>query len=259
MEWNILDYATVEKAYRNVSLEHTEMIALATGLGLVFAIFNLMRTIKEDSEKGIDVAMIFKLIKENASVLALILFLPVAIVTIEEIFVIIQQSYLSQLGDQPKGEIYKEELNELDGFFKTQSERYKDASIIESIGIGILSGMEQLIILSIKPFMILLDNWSYGFALVYRFIFLAVLKMTGGLAVACYIYEPTRSYFYTWVKNLAICYLLIPGFLFVTAFVDGLREVFWGKESIQLGIVILCVFLKLFGYATVQKLLHKAL
>ena len=259
MEWNILDYATVEAAYRNVTLKHTEMIALGTGLGLVFAIFNLMRVVKEDSEKVIDVAMIFKLIKENASVLALILFLPVAIVTIEEIFAIIQKAYVSQLGDQPKGEIYQAELNELDGFVKTQAERYKDASIVESIGIGIMSGVEQLIILAVKPFMILLDNWSYGFALVYRFIFLGVLKMTGGLAVACYIYEPTRSYFYTWVKNLAVCYLLIPGFLFVTAFVDGLREQFWGQGSIQLGIVILCVLLKLFGYATVQKLLHKAL
>ena len=138
MEWNILDYATVEAAYRNVTLKHTEIIALGTGLGLVFAIFNLMRVVKEDSEKGIDVAMIFKLIKENASVLALILFLPVAIVTIEEVFAIIQTSYQNQLGNQPKGEINEQWLKELDGFAKTQSERYKNLAWYEKIPVGII-------------------------------------------------------------------------------------------------------------------------
>jgi hypothetical protein len=254
MDIRILDYGTVEKAYMNIVLNHSEMIALATGLALIFAIFNIIREARKSLDKQIDVAMVLSLVKEYAGILAMILFLPWIITGFEEIFSIVEKSYMNQLGSAPNKDFIKVWKTETHDF----AERAEDLGLAYLAFASVLN-LEYLAVMIIQPFVILIDNWSYGFALVYRFIFLGVLKMVGGLAIACYIYEGTRSIFYTYIKNLAICYLLIPGFLFVTIFINGLRDVFLGTGQIQIGIVVMCVFLKIFGYATVTRLLHQSI
>lgn len=258
MDIRVLEYSTVESAYMNVVLDHKEMIGLATGLGLIFAIFNIIREAKEASEKTVDVAMILGLVKKYAGVLAMICFLPIALSTFEEIFKIIEQSYMSQLGNAPDNKILQACINEVNKF---STDHLKDLSLfsMDDWFKVIVFGLDYIGVMIIKPFIILIDNWSFGFALVYRFIFLGVLKMVGGLAIACYIYEGTQSIYFNYIKNLCICYLLIPGFLFVTVFVDAIRDTFANTDQIQIGIVFMSVFLKIFGYGAVTRLLHQSM
>jgi len=257
LNW-LLDYETVEKAYMNVIFDHKEMIALSTGLALMFAVFNIMREAKKATEKQIDVAMIISLLREYGAILSMILFLPVAISTFEYLFGIVQKSYMNQFGT-PNHSVVNGLWKETKEYMNTATSNITHTPAIflwPALQFHVIQYMSTMVL---KPTLTIIDNWSYGFALVYRFIFLGALKLTGGLAIACYIYEGTRNYFYTYIKNLAICYLLIPGFLFVTVFVDSIRNVFIGTASIQVTVLLLCVFLKLFGYSAVTKLLHQAI
>ncbi|MDR4895100.1 MULTISPECIES: hypothetical protein [unclassified Chryseobacterium] len=252
----VLDYARVEKAYTAIVLDHAEMIALAIGLGLMFAIFNIIRTIKEDvTNNQVDYVAILRLLRDNVQTVALILFMPIAIPLVETIFGFVQGSLMDQLGSEPQGFV-ENAKKELSNFFN------EDESLnifsVKDIAYAFWKSVEFFGICIIKPFLILVDQWSYGFALVYRFIFLGMLKMVAGIAIACNIYEPTRKYFEGWVKNMMICYLLIPGFLFVTTFIDLIRETFF-QSNVELGIIIMMVFLKIMGYGAVHKFLSSSM
>lgn len=252
----VLDYARVEQAYRAIVLDHAEMIALAIGLGAIFAILNMIRTVKDDvSQNSIDYVAVLNLVKSNIPTLAMIVLMPVLIPTLEAIFGTIQDSYMGQMGNEPQGFI-ENAKKELVNMF-TEDEELNIFSI-KDWGYALWKSIEFLGITVIKPFLILIDQWSYGFALVARFIYLGMLKMVSGIAIACYLYEPTRQYFYTWVKNMMICYLMIPGFLFVTTFVDALRESFF-QANVEIGIIFMMVFLKIMGYGLVHKYLQSSI
>lgn len=252
----VLDYERVEQAYRSVLLDHAEMIAFSVGLGLMFAVFNLIRSVKDDVSKDqIDYVMILKLVKDNIPTMAMIIFLPIALTTLEAIMGTIQESYMGQMGNEPQGFIDNAK-KELTNMFNEDEEL--NIFSIKDWGYALWKSIEFLGIAVLKPFFILIDQWSYGFALVYRFIYLGLLKMVSGVAIACMLYEPTRHIFITFVKNLIICYLLIPGFLFVTTFVDLLRETFF-QANIEIGIIIMMVFLKILGYGAVHKFLQSSI
>lgn len=252
-----LNYEQVSNAFREITFNHTEMIAFSIGLGVLFAVFNIMRVSKPMLENGVDAALFFKLFKEYAHILALILFMPLAIEALEYMFGEIADAYKEGFGGAPKGDVgdlmvkQKEEVTSL--FMR----------LVKSFSFFSSNSPENVIIdggltFFIKPFFELVNNWSYGLALVYRFIYLGGLKMVSGIALACYIYEPTRSYFYTWVKNLLVCYLLIPGFLFVVVFVDAIRTQYMGGTDYQLGIIIICLMAKIAGFAQIQKTLQSS-
>lgn len=250
----VLDYSTVEAGYRAVVLDHSEMIAFSVCLGVLFAVFNVIRSVRDDMEGQIDYAKVLRLLKENIKTFALILAAPIILLGIEEIFALIEKSYMGQLGSEPAG--FKIALKkELDSMVLSDD---LDIWSLKDWGIALWEVVQMLGTLIIKPFAVLIDQWSFGFALVYRFIYLGLLKMMSGVAIACYIYEPTRQYFTTFVKNLLICYLLIPGFLFVTVFVDAIRDTFF-QADVQLGIILMAVFLKIMGYSAVHRLLQSSI
>ncbi|CAA7197449.1 hypothetical protein [Chryseobacterium potabilaquae] len=257
LDLNPLNYAQVAEAFRKITFNHTEMIAFSIGLGVLFAVFNIMRASKPMLENGVDAALFFKLFKEYAHILALILFMPLAIEALEYMFGEISDAYKNGFGNAPKGKVLdlalaqKNELTTFFGRFVNSLNVFSDTS---TQGVLIDGGLT----LFVKPFFELVNNWSYGLALVYRFIYLGGLKMVSGIALACYIYEPTRSYFYTWVKNLLVCYLLIPGFLFVVVFVDAIRLEYMPTDNYQLGIIIICLMAKIAGFAQIQKTLQSS-
>ncbi|MDR1926953.1 MAG: hypothetical protein LBQ13_04755 [Endomicrobium sp.] len=259
----ILDYSTVEAAYKSIVLDHKEMIGLCTGLALMFAIFVLIKEVqRQAAERGsrdIDIVAIVSLAKSYIHVIAMILALPWVMVGVEEIFSIVEKSYIGQLGGSPNNEILKTYEKELEAFLNDDVGVDFNIFSFDSWIRVFTTGLDFVTIMIVTPFVIMIDNWSFGFALVYRFIFLAILKMTGGIAFACYIYEGTRHIFYTYIKNLAICYLLIPAFLLVTVFVNALRDLFIDTSYVQTGILIMCVFLKIAGYAWSQRLLHQSI
>lgn len=73
---------------------------------------------------------------------------------------------------------------------------------------------------------------------------LLLLELIAPVAIVLMIHENTRSYFYTWLKNMIICYLMIPMFLLADKFSNEVAGFFMeGKENLgQVTVlVIVCV------------------
>jgi type IV secretory pathway VirB6-like protein len=61
-------------------------------------------------------------------------------------------------------------------------------------------------------------KYTYTFFIIGRYMWLLMLELVAPIAIVLCIHETTRSYFFTWVKNMIICYMLIPMFLLADSF-----------------------------------------
>jgi hypothetical protein len=91
---------------------------------------------------------------------------------------------------------------------------------------------------------IFIFKYTYTFFIIARYMWLLLLELVAPIAIVMSIHESTRSYFFTWVKNMLVCYLLIPMFLLADRFANEIAYFFmedkaWlGETSI---IVVICV------------------
>ena len=97
------------------------------------------------------------------------------------------------------------------------------------------------IVMSVGVF---LFKYTYTFFILGRYMWLLLLELIAPVAIVLMIHENTRSYFYTWLKNMIICYLMIPMFLLADKFSNEVAGFFMeGKEDMgQVTVlVIVCV------------------
>lgn len=59
---------------------------------------------------------------------------------------------------------------------------------------------------------------AYTFFILSRYMWLLMLELVAPIAICLSIHSATRSHFYAWLKNMIICYLLIPMFLLADHF-----------------------------------------
>lgn len=79
---------------------------------------------------------------------------------------------------------------------------------------------------------VFLFKYTYTFFILGRYMWLLLLELIAPVAIMLMIHESTRSYFYTWLKNMIICYLLIPMFLLADKFSNEIATFFMeGKAS----------------------------
>lgn len=69
-------------------------------------------------------------------------------------------------------------------------------------------------------------KYTYTFFIMGRYMWLLMLETVAPVAIVLMFSETTRSYFITWVKNMFICYLLIPFFLLADKFSNELGLAF---------------------------------
>ena len=53
-----------------------------------------------------------------------------------------------------------------------------------------------------------------------RYLILILLEVISPLAIACLYNSDTRSSFYTWARQMVGCYMLYPGFVIASVFLD---------------------------------------
>ena len=69
-------------------------------------------------------------------------------------------------------------------------------------------------------------KYTYTFFILGRYMWLLMLELIAPVAIMLVIHENTRSYFYTWLKNMLICYMLIPMFLLAEKFSNEVANFF---------------------------------
>lgn len=99
-------------------------------------------------------------------------------------------------------------------------------------------------------------KFIYTFYIAGRYMWLIMLELVAPLAIVLIIHENTRTYFYNWLKNMIICYLLIPMFLLADKFSNELTTGFFeGSEITSLSLIFLIftgIFVKIKMFATVK-------
>lgn len=69
-------------------------------------------------------------------------------------------------------------------------------------------------------------KYTYTFYILGRYMWMLLLELIAPIAIVLMINENTRSYFYTWLKNMLICYMLIPMFLLADKFANEVASFF---------------------------------
>lgn len=103
----------------------------------------------------------------------------------------------------------------------------------------------------------LIFKWTYTVFLVQRYMWLLMLELIAPIAIVLVIHDNTRSYFYSWVKNMIICYLLIPMYLLADIFSNEIAF-FLTSQTATGSVDILCtimlvMIIKLKCFATVKQ------
>ena len=84
---------------------------------------------------------------------------------------------------------------------------------------------------------------------------LMMLQLLAPLALILAMSEKTISYFYTWLKNMLLCYLLIPFFIIADAFSESISVVIgqsydYSKNSLLVILLMVVIKINLFGVVT---------
>ena len=113
-----------------------------------------------------------------------------------------------------------EAVNSLTQLVNKQEERVSSQMIlgISFDEIGPLSFIYKALSGLLLGLGIFLFKYTYTFFILGRYMYLMMLELVAPIAIVLIIHDSTRSYFYSWLKNMIICYLLIILFLLADKF-----------------------------------------
>ena len=149
-----------------------------------------------------------------------------------------------------------EAVNSLTQLVNKQEERVSSQMIlgISFDEIGPLSFIYKALSGLLLGLGIFLFKYTYTFFILGRYMYLMMLELVAPIAIVLIIHDSTRSYFYSWLKNMIICYLLIPLFLladkfsneFALALVSG-QEMAGSVSVVVIVLVAVWIKFKLFS------------
>ena len=134
-------------------------------------------------------------------------------------------------------------VNSLTQLVNSQEERVSNQMIlgISFDEIGPLSFIYKAISGLLLGLGIFLFKYTYTFFILGRYMYLMMLELVAPIAIVLIIHDSTRSYFYSWLKNMIICYLLIPFFLLADRFSNAVAlALVSGQEAVgSVSVVVL--------------------
>lgn len=266
--WEILRGFTnldVSAAYQK-TLNQFNVISIATGLGIAFGV---VLFIKESGETALS-AFGFNNghITKTADWSKILLIFRPALILIGVVAVypyILQyiENFLSLLAEQLGG-FKNPNANLRDAWQKEAIQLREEIGKTSSWKIGqkMFLLINYSMIMFIKPFFILLEQDAFTLFLMLRYMYLIILQLFGGVAIACYISKDTRQYFYTWLKHMMFCYAMVGVFGMANYFADtALREFIGNNSAFSYNILVIAfgVVVKLFLFKQSFNLLKNSI
>jgi len=205
-----------EEVYSKLKTEAvtTSMLGLTMAVAAVLIINEIWKIYREayQKENGIpDMRDFMNLIMKYVIYLAIITAMPFIVSLIEKLLTITETALLSAWGSKPdvglkvlekEAQLVSENIGS-----SAWSILKLDIIAIDALGTTIL-----------KPLLYYAIKHLYILALFSRYAYLLLLEIVAPLAIVCLISEKTQQYFYTWSKNMMVCYLLVPGFMLADSF-----------------------------------------
>jgi hypothetical protein len=210
-----------EEVYSKLKTEAvtTSMLGLTMAVAAVLIITEIWKIYREayKNEHGKpDIRDLMNLIGKYVMYLAIITALPFIISIVEKLLTITETALLSAWGSKPDvglKVLEKETQLAEENLFNWQF------SLSDPLNLNALFvGIDYALTAMLKPILYYAIKHLYIIALFGRYAYLLLLEIVAPLAIVCLISEKTQQHFYTWVKNMMVCYLLIPGFMLADSF-----------------------------------------
>jgi len=160
---------------------------------------------------GLPIGAILDLFKEKWKFFLILALMPFIFSAAEGIFGFISDYYNRTLGE-PEANFYDKIAEQV---ALIQEKEAKETSWFHySVG----DIIDYTLTMGIQPFIVLVDQWTYSIAIMYKFFFQGILELMSSVAVAFLLNDRTQ-------QKVIVCYMLIPVFLLANWFVDAVRDV----------------------------------
>ena len=236
--WNLLEGFTatdVYDAYSKVVAQYS-VIGVGTALGVAASLFLLVREYGDVIYEALgfsegrrvakaNYARLLGFAKPTIYVLMVVVAYPYVLMGIEKLFAGFQDA----LG----GEIAPE--SNIRDLWKTEAIKYEKLYAQTGtwdIGQRLSLIINYYLILLIKPFFILLEQDAYSLYLSLRYLYLIVLELFGGIALALYLNKETRNMTYMWLKNMLFCYAMLPVFAMANTMAEQIIDSYIGNNTV---------------------------
>lgn len=244
--YNILEgftHADVLETYQ-ITKKRFSVVAWGTTLGISVSIFLLVKSYGEailsaigwkkgSFQKKPKWSELLTIFQPTFYVLIVVVAYPHLLSEIEKVLTIMSDSFTNNLGPEANlRDVWLKEAMRM----QEQMDRTSAWDISSKLSIII----NYYVIIMIKPFFILLEQDAYSMFLMLRYLYLLILELFGGIALALYIYSQTRSHTITWLKHMLFCYALLAVFMMANFFADTVMDVFIRNNS-QLSYNILLI------------------
>ena len=255
----------MEEAYSNLNNAYLQIkgmivvegfYALVAGFVITTFVFKLAGIIKEmvHEGKGFNAKQFYELGREYILCIALICIMPVLLDTLETVLAYAADRLMESLA---AGGVYNP-----DNIWKKPIEQAFDdlmnSDIIDIAVNGLDTTFNSLLAGAVGSFGGVAYDYLMLVFLCTRYLILILLEVISPLAIACLYNSDTRSFFYTWARQMVGCYMLYPGFVIASVFSDLIVVNYVQQRPWSVTLMVIFSFLlKLAMLATVKATVNK--
>lgn len=212
-------------------------IGLVTIIALAIMIIKIIRLYEEQKqEKEFNIKLLFDLIKQYGKYLAFICAFPFVLGAVETVLADVQQGVSSKFNasvNMVGTEYIQKSIEEFASHEAKEMEKQEGVADKVFQVINPFDGWVAKIYGQISQVSIYLLKYIYFFFCCGRYLWLLMLEIVAPIAIVLSLNEKTFGIFMTWLKNMLVCYLLIPFFLMADVFSEEIIKVMFNSENMS--------------------------
>jgi len=251
-----LSEATIKTAYlaiwkNDISNVLYGVVALVAIIIMVSKIITVYSKGMEQPE-GVDRKLALRLVKQYILYAVFIAVFPFILGGAETSFAEVQDNLKSKYDFALESSVEDATTYFLNEYIIESMKELEDANMFKEIYLMAIMKLNT----AIYSYSLYILKYIYFIFCCGRYMWLMMLQLLAPLALILAMSEKTISYFYTWLKNMLLCYLLIPFFILADAFSESISVVIsnsFDHSSHSMMVVLLMVLLKINLFAIVTK------
>jgi hypothetical protein len=236
------------------------LIGISQGLGLGIMIYKLVDAWQKSFQnREFNAKVMFEELKQYFYCMAFIAVFPFVLHYLELILASMQDALITQFNGQVNTTVFSNVQNQIEQIMTANQQQWAQGGIT-NVGNAICRTIVlpfEMIIYSLCMYIL---KYVYFMYMAGRYLWLLMLELVAPFAIICFISEKTKSYTMLWIKNMILCYLMIPCILLADVFSEQLFSVIFDSTTIEaLGIfsVVTMLVIKLAMYkVATTKLYH---
>lgn len=230
--------AAYEACHKNGVAQGT--VGIVSTLAIFFMVYKMVDIwTKNSKQDNFDRKMYFDLIKQYVLYMAFIISFPFILGAIETSLANMQDSisskYSSSLNSSTEQAIsdfiqkYQEEMAASDPSYQDSSTLDKMVEAIKEVNpitafIEYVKSAWMGMTMELYLACLWVLKYVYFFFCAGRYLWLLMLEVLAPIALICTLNPKTFTFFTSWLRNMVVCYLLIPFFLIADAFSETLSS-----------------------------------